>query len=121
MGPPPRGVLVAEALLDLRTGEAFPAAVADLGKAVARLGLEAEDAPHDRRRLHRPRQGAAVHRPDRVLAQALAEAQGLPAALVGEVHPDGAREAVLGGQLRRAMAYQEEAGRRHGGILTLDA
>jgi len=110
----PRGVLVAELSLDFGTREALPAAMADLGQAIARDRREAERLADDLRRLDRPRQRTAVDGRHRVVTQALAELGRLPTALLGQVHADRPGEAVLRRQLRRAVAHQEQPGVGHG-------
>ena len=51
---------------------------------------------------------------NRIVAEALAELGGLPASLIGQVHADGTGKPVFRGQLRRAMAHEEQSSRGHG-------
>ena len=79
------------------------------------IGCEAVRPPDDRGGLERARERAGVDGGDRFVREPLGEARRLPAPLVGQIDADRAGEAVLGGQLRGAVADQEQAGGvRHG-------
>ena len=112
----PRRVLVRVSLLDLAPREPLPPPVADLAQLVAQLHLHPARLGDEPRGLARAGHGAAVRRRDPLVVQPRAEQRRLPPPLVRELDADGAGEAVLGRELRGAVADEEEAGHRHKGV-----
>src|SRR5262245_45698755 len=102
-------------LLDLMAREAFPVAVVDLAQAVAPDRREAMRARKDQRRVDGAAERAAVDRAELLGAEALGQPRGLISAFLGELDARGPREAVLRGELRRAVADEIQA-RAHCGV-----
>src|SRR5688572_4224590 len=91
--------------------------MADLAQAVPEDRLDVTGAGDEAGGLDRARERAGVECRDPLVAEPIAEAHRLVAALVGQVDTNGAGESVLGAQLRGAMADQIETRGSHGRIL----
>ena len=85
----------------------------DLPQAFALQRLQPDGLADDARRIQRARQIAGVERLDAGAAQPLPEARDLSASL-GRQITRLAREAILGGEIRRAVTNEVEPRGRHG-------
>src|SRR5437773_5816876 len=109
----PHLVLVTELCFNLRAGESFPVAVANLLQTVTAHRREAVRRAEDSDGLHRTTEGAGVRHRDPLPGKSLRQTMDLPAALIREVHPDAARKAIFRRPRRCAVAYEIEACRHH--------
>ena len=82
----------------------------DLAQAVADDRRQAVRAGDEAGGVDAAAQRAAVDGGDVVVGEPLAEPLGLAAPFVGDVDVDGAGEAILGAELRRAVADQDRGG-----------